>query len=90
MTNEGMGESKDPTPKVLGLGCRTREQQMRFGNQQLSVQGWVRPSGQGCPEAAGHRVSAGEKLHGQRVLKQAWHSSGWPPASQLCLSVYTK
>ena len=56
----------------------------------LSVQGWVRPSGQGCPEASGHRVSAGEKLHGQRVLKQTWRSSGRPPASQLCLSVYTK
>ena len=54
MTNEGMGESKDPTPKVLGLGCRTREQQMRFGNQQLSVQGWVGRAGVqdwvGCTE----------------------------------------
>lgn len=57
MTNEGVGESKDPTPKVLGLGRRRREQQLRFGNEQLRVQDWVRPSGQRCPEAAGHPVS---------------------------------
>lgn len=90
MTNEGVGESKDPTPKVLGLGRRCREQQLRFRNEQLSVQDWVRPSGQRCPEAAGHPVSQQGTSFTDTVLKQAWRSSGRPPASQRRLSVYTK
>lgn len=84
-----MREWGNQGPQVLGLGNRTREQQLRFGNQQLSVQDWVRPSGQRCPGVAGPCLSRG-KASWTGVLKQAWRSSGRPPASQLWLSVYTK
>lgn len=87
MTNEGVGESKDPTPKVLGLGRRRREQQLRFGNEQLSVQDWVRPwaeMSRGCWTPS---VSAGDKLHGhspQAGLAQQWTATCLP-ALAVCL-----